>query len=162
MLDSDRPGAVQAANAHNFAVDRQFAEQMTALYLDVATAAWTNRAYLRRAVEHLVGADIRQFLDVGSGVPTVGHVHEIAQGVAPESRVVFIDIDPVAVAHGNHILADNNQAAAIQEDVRQPERILAAPQLRGLLDLNQPIAVLAVALLTSCPMRMALGASSPG
>ena len=95
-------------------------------------------------------------------VPTVGHVHEIAQGVAPESRVVFVDIDPVAVAHGNHILADNDQAAAIQEDVRQPGRILAAPQLRGLLDLNQPIAVLAVALLTSCPMRMALGASSPG
>lgn len=106
-----------------------------------------NRAFLRRAVEFLVHAGIRQFLDIGSGVPTVGHVHEIAQTAAPEARVVFVDIDPVAVEHSRLILEGNDLTAVVQEDVRRPEQILAAPEVRRLLDLTQPVAVLMVAML---------------
>jgi SAM-dependent methyltransferase len=137
--------------AHNFAVDRQIAEQMIAAYPDVPRMAWANRAFLRRAVEYLVGAGIRQFLDIGSGIPTVGHVHEIAQTAAPDSRVVFVDIDPVAVAHSRQILTGNDRTAVIQEDFRQPEQILEHPELRQLLDLTQPVAVLVFALLHFVP-----------
>ena len=133
--------------AHNFAVDRQMAEQILAMFPETRLIAQANRAFLRRAVEYLVDAGVRQFLDIGSGIPTVGHVHEIAQAKAPESRVVFVDIDPVAVDHSRLILAGNDRTAVVEEDVRRPERILEAPELRSLLDLEQPVAVLVVALL---------------
>jgi hypothetical protein len=116
------------------------------MYPDAPLGAQANRAFLRRAVEFLVDAGVHQFLDIGSGVPTVGHVHEIAQRAAPESRVVFVDIDPVAVAHSRQILADNDRTTAIQEDIRRPEHILNHPETQRLLDLTQPIAVLVVAL----------------
>ena len=76
------------------------------------------RLFLRRTVEFLVDAGIRQFLDVGSGIPTVGHVHEIAQRTAPDARVVYVDIDPVAVAHSRDIPAANDRTAVVQQDVR--------------------------------------------
>jgi hypothetical protein len=155
-IDTERPSAARIydyalGGAHNFAGDRQAAEQMIAAYPDVPKIAWANRAFLRRAVDFLVNAGVRQFLDVGSGIPTVGHVHEIAQGAAPESRVVFVDVDPVAVAHSRLILAGNDRTAVVQEDIRQPERILDAPEVRGLLDLDQPVAVLVVALFHFIP-----------
>jgi len=150
-IDTERPSAARIydyylGGAHNFAADRQVADQMIANYPEVPLAAQANRAFLRRAVEFLVDAGVRQFLDIGSGVPTVGHVHEIAQHAAPESRVVFVDIDPVAVAHSRQILADNTRTTVIQEDIRRPEQILNHPQTQQLLDLEQPIAVLVVAL----------------
>jgi hypothetical protein len=137
--------------AHNFAVDRQMADQLIAAYPETQLIAQANRAFLRRAVEFLVDTGVRQFLDIGSGVPTVGHVHEIAQRAAPESRVVFVDIDPVAVAHSRQILADNDHTAVIQEDIRRPEQILNHPETQRLLDLEQPIAVLLVALFHFIP-----------
>jgi hypothetical protein len=150
-IDTERPSAARIydyylGGAHNFAADRQVAEQMIAMYPDLPLGIQANRAFLRRAVEFLVDAGVRQFLDIGSGVPTVGHVHEIAQRAAPESRVVFVDIDPVAVAHSQQILAGNNRATAIQEDVRRPEPILNHPDTQRLLDLDQPVAVLVVGL----------------
>ena len=132
--------------AHNFAADRKAAELALAADPEVAHAAWVNRAFLRRAVEFLVDAGVRQYLDIGSGIPTVGHVHEIAQGAAPESRVVLVDIDTVAVAHSRLMLAGNDRAAAVQEDVRRPDRILEAPEVQRLLDFGQPVAVLVVGL----------------
>jgi hypothetical protein len=155
-IDTERPSPARIydywlGGAHNFAADRQVAEQMVAAYPDVPKKIWANRAFLRRAVEYLVGAGVRQFLDVGSGVPTVGHVHEVAQSLAPESRVVFVDVDPVAVAHSRLILDGNDRTAVIQADVRRPERILEAPELRQLLDLQEPVAVLAVALFHFIP-----------
>lgn len=107
-IDTERPSAARIydyylAGAHNFAADRQVADQMLALFPQTAQVAQANRAFLRRAVEYLVDAGIRQFLDIGSGIPTVGHVHEVAQRAAPESRVVFVDIDPVAVEHSREI-----------------------------------------------------------
>src|SRR5919106_2583760 len=119
-VNTERPSPARMydyllGGAHNFAVDRKMAEQAIAADPEVAQAAWVNRAFLRRAVEFLVAAEIRQFLDIGSGIPTVGHVHEIAQRTAPESRVAFVDIDPVAVAHSQLILAGNDLTVAIQE-----------------------------------------------
>jgi hypothetical protein len=155
-IDTERPSSARIydyflGGAHNFAADRQVAEQMIAAYPDAPLAAQANRAFLRRAVEFLVDAGVRQFLDIGSGVPTVGHVHEVAQRTAPESRVVFVDIDPVAVAHCRQILADNDRTAVIQEDARRPEQILNHPETRRLLDLEQPVAVLLVALFHFIP-----------
>jgi hypothetical protein len=118
-----------------------------AAYPKAPQMAQANRAFLRRAVEFFIDAGVRQFLDVGSGIPTVGHVHEIAQRAAPESRVVFVDIDPVAVEHTRLMLAGNDLTGVVQEDVRRPEQILAALEVQRLLDFGQPVAVLAVALL---------------
>src|SRR5919106_1662187 len=151
-VNTERPSPARMydyllGGAHNFAVDRKMAEQAIAADPEVAQAAWVNRAFLRRAVEFLVDAGVRQFLDIGSGIPTVGHVHEVAQRVAPESRIVFVDIDPVAVAHSRQILAGNERTAVIQQDAREPERILNDPSARRLLDLAEPVAVLVVALL---------------
>jgi hypothetical protein len=116
---------------------------------DPEAAGWVqaNRAFLRRAVQFLVAAGLRQFLDIGSGIPTVGHVHDIAQAAAPETRVAFVDIDPIAVAHSRDILRRNELTVVVQEDARRPQRILAAPQVRELLDLEQPVALLLVGLL---------------
>jgi S-adenosyl methyltransferase len=133
--------------SHNFAVDRAAARQLIAMVPDVVLVAQANRAFLRRAVQFLIGTGIRQFLDVGSGVPTSRNVHEIAQGAAPESRVVYVDIDPVAVADGQRILAGNERATVIREDMRRPEHILGHPEVRGLIDFTQPVAILLVSVL---------------
>src|SRR5262249_14696054 len=95
----------------------------------------------------LAGIGIRQFLDVGSGIPTQGNVHEIAQRVAADSRVVYVDIDPVAVGEGLELLAGNPNATSIRGDVREPGQILGHPAVRRLLDLSQPTALLLVAVL---------------
>ena len=99
----------------------------------------------------MVQAGIRQFLDLGSGIPTVGNVHEIAQRLAPDSRVVYVDIDPVAVAHSQLILEGNAHTAAIRQDVRHPEAILAHEQTRALLHPDQPVGLLLVAVLHYVP-----------
>jgi SAM-dependent methyltransferase len=155
-LDVDRPNAARIydyylGGAHNFAVDRRVAEQAIVVHPDIPLMAHANRAFLRRVVLWLVAAGVRQFLDIGSGIPTVGHVHEIAQSVAPASRVVYVDIDSVAVAYTRHILGGNGRAAVVQEDFRRPEDILDAPEVRRLLDLTQPVAVLVLALLHHLP-----------
>jgi hypothetical protein len=97
-------------------------------------------------------AGIRQFLDIGSGIPTMGNVHEIAQQEAPDARIVYVDIDEVAVLHSRAILARNDNAIAIQADLRDPREILGDQQLRDLLDLTQPVALLLVAVLHFFPM----------
>ncbi len=132
---------------HNFAVDRQAAAQAVALVPDLPNVARSNRAFLRRAVRYLVGAGIRQFLDIGAGVPTVGNSHEVALQADPACRVAYIDIDAVAVAHAQAILAGEPNTIAIQGDLRAPDRLLADPRLRAFIDLDQPIGVLLVAVL---------------
>ena len=96
-------------------------------------------------------AGVRQFLDIGAGIPTRGNTHEVAQEAAPDARVVYVDFDPVAVVHGRAILAGNDRAVVIDEDLRQPERILAHDDLLRLLDLDQPVAVLMLAVLHFIP-----------
>jgi hypothetical protein len=132
---------------HNFAIDRQVAEQVIAIYPDAPLAAQANRAFLRRAVTFLVEQGIDQFLDIGSGIPTVGSVHEVAQGMNPEARVIYVDIDPIAVNHSQAIVQGNLHAIALQADVRQPDHILAHPDVRRLLDFQRPIGVLLLLLM---------------
>lgn len=136
---------------HNVAIDRQAAEAVLRIFPEASLALQANRAFLRRAVNFLTAQGIDQFLDIGSGIPTVGNVHEVAQHANPAARVVYIDSDPVAVEHSNAILAGNPHATAIEADARQPERLLQHPDVRRLLDFRRPIGVLIVALLHFLP-----------
>jgi len=101
---------------HNFPADRQAAEKVIAAYPFIPAAARANRAFLGRAVRTLVEAGIGQFLDIGSGIPTSGNVHEIAQGMVPDARVIYVDIDPVAVAESMELLEGNEHACAVRAD----------------------------------------------
>ncbi len=155
-VDLDRPSPARIydyllGGSHNFAVDRELADQVLAVAPQIRPTAHANRAFLRRAVEYLAGIGIRQFLDIGSGVPTVGNVHEITQRAAPDARVVYVDIEPVAIAHSRAIVAGNEGVAVLQADARDPDAILADPIVTGMLDLRRPVAVLLVGLLHFIP-----------
>jgi hypothetical protein len=137
--------------SHNFAADREAAEQAITALPNLRTIARTNRAFLGAAVRHLLDCGVRQFLDVGSGIPTVGNVHDIAQQATPQGRVVYVDTDPVAVAHSVAILRDNPHATAIRADLRHPQAILSHHAVRTLLDLRQPVGLLMVSMLQFVP-----------
>ncbi|MFB7600425.1 SAM-dependent methyltransferase [Streptomyces sp. NPDC056160] len=132
---------------HNFAIDREAVAAFTAIDPQVRTLARANRAFLGRAVRFLTDAGVRQFIDLGSGIPTQGNVHEVAQTAAPGARVVYVDNDPVAVAHSEALLADNPDATIVAADIRRPQEILAAPGVRKLIDFEQPVAVLMITIL---------------
>ena len=136
---------------HNFQVDREFAEEAQRAWPGIYQLAHANRAYLGRAVQWLVEHGVRQFLDIGSGIPTLGNVHEVAQAAVPDARVVYVDIDPVAVAHSRHILAGNPGASAISGDLRRPADILGHPEVLDLLDFSEPVALLLMAVLHFVP-----------
>ena len=127
---------------HNFAIDRIAADEMIRAYADFPLLMRVGRAFLGRAVQFFTEQGIEQFLDIGSGVPTVGNVHEVAQQINPTARVVYVDIDPVAVSHSATILQHNPYATIIQADARNPHLILADPNVRRLLNFDKPIAVL--------------------
>jgi hypothetical protein len=134
--------------SHNLVADRELARRMESLDPLIPAAARANRAFLGRVVRFLATeCGIRQFLDLGSGIPTVGNVHEIAQNAAPGSRVVYVDRDATVVALGRELLAGNDTATAIQADLRHPEDILGNPQTRRLIDFTAPVAILFVAIL---------------
>jgi hypothetical protein len=132
---------------HNFAIDRQAAEAVISAYPDFPVAMRANRAFLRRAVKFLAAAGVSQFLDIGSGIPTVGNVHEVAQQVQPDARVVYVDSDPVAVAHSAAILGRTANVAALQADAGHVETILEHPVVKAMLDFRQPVAVLLLTVL---------------
>ncbi|GAB2533206.1 SAM-dependent methyltransferase [Nocardia heshunensis] len=151
-VDMNRPSPARMYDAllggsHNFEVDRRAAEQAKVLVPDLPRLALSNRAFLRRAVRFLVDSGVRQFLDIGSGVPTAGNVHEVAQEIDPECRVLYADIDPVAVAHARAILAGNDRATAIEADLREPAALLEQARATGIIDFDQPIGVLLIAVL---------------
>lgn len=129
---------------HNFAVDREKIDKINAVAPLVGQIALRNRAFLRRAVLTLVECGIRQFLDIGSGIPTVGNVHEIAQQADPQARVVYVDNEPVAVSHSELVLEGNDLATAILADMRDPAGILEHPTTRQMLDFDAPIGLLMV------------------
>jgi len=134
----------------NFPADRELAELMIQAIPNMRAMAAANRAFLSRAVRYLVGeAGIRQFLDLGTGIPTSPNVHEVAQATAPDTRVVYVDNDPIVLAHARALLTsqDAGETAFIMADLRQPESILGHPTLTATLDLGQPVAVLAVGVL---------------
>lgn len=146
-IDLTRPSAARVydyilGGAHNFAVDRALGDELVGRSPDVAETMRANRRFLRRAVRQLVAAGMRQFLDIGSGIPTVGNVHEIAQQTAPDATVVYVDVDPVAVAHSQAILDGNDRAGVICADLRDPDQITQECRRLGLIDFDLPVAVL--------------------
>jgi hypothetical protein len=155
-LESDRPSVARLydyflGGQHHFAADRKMARQLLAVEPSARYVVAQNRAFLGRAVRFLLAAGVRQFLDLGSGIPTQDNVHEIAQRGYPGSRVVYVDNDPVAVAHSRQLLTGNELAAVIQEDLRSPGAILAHPEVARLLNLDEPVGVLMVAILHFIP-----------
>jgi S-adenosyl methyltransferase len=135
----------------NFPADRDVAEQLLAIAPVARDVVEDNRAFLRRVVRFLTAeAGIRQFIDLGSGLPTQGNVHEVAQADAADARVVYIDNDAMVVTHSRALLAGDN-TVAVQADLREPERLLAHPEVRQLIDLDQPVALLLMAILHFVP-----------
>ncbi len=133
----------------NYPADREAAEEVIARMPPgtIRTAARQNRMFLGRAVRYVAEQGVRQFLDIGTGLPTMGNVHDVAHDVAPDCRIVYVDHDPVVLAHGRDMLDSVSGAVIIGYDLRQPRAILADRELLDLLDLSQPVAVLLVAVL---------------
>ncbi|WP_370943910.1 SAM-dependent methyltransferase [Amycolatopsis sp. cg5] len=136
---------------HNFQVDRELGEKILNIMPGVRDAARLNRAFLRRAALFMAESGIRQFLDIGSGIPTVGNLHEIVQSVDPDSRVVYVDRESVAVAHSQLLLAGNKNCAAIQADLRDVNDIVNHERTAELLDFSQPVGVFMLLLLHFVP-----------
>jgi SAM-dependent methyltransferase len=148
-IDIEQPSAARMydyylGGTHNFAADRTAAEKIIAAIPDVAEGCRANRAFLQRVVRHLAAAGIRQFIDIGSGIPTAGNVHEVTP---PDARILYVDQDPIAVLHARQLLAGNDRVAVLQHDLRDPRPILDHP----LMDLDRPAAVLMMAVLHFIP-----------
>jgi hypothetical protein len=138
----------------HFAVDRETMETGLRSWPGARVYARENRKFLARAVEYLVKeAGVRQFLDIGTGLPSANNTHEVAQRFAPDSRVAYVDNDPLVLVHAQALLTSNpaGRTAYVQADLREPEAILAHPGVRGTLDFNQPIALMLVAILHFLP-----------
>ena len=151
-INLDQPSSARVwdyflGGSHNFEVDRRVAEQAIAFKPDMPDLARQVRMFLHRAVRTAAEAGIDQYVDIGAGMPTMGPVHETARELVPASRVVYVDHDPVAVAHGRALLADDPDAVFIQADARAPESILDHPEVRTLIDFDRPVAVLLCSLL---------------
>jgi hypothetical protein len=131
----------------HFAADREAAEKVLAVLPEGRDMAIANRVFLSRAVRFLAGQGISQFLDIGTGIPSPGSTSEVLRDLRHESRVVYVDNDPIVVAHARALLADGTQATVVHADLREPDRLLAAPGIAGVLDSSAPIAVLLVAVL---------------
>ncbi|MGI8329368.1 SAM-dependent methyltransferase [Actinomadura scrupuli] len=132
----------------NYAADRKAAQQLIDISPNAAVGIRENRAFLQRAVRYAAQAGVRQFIDIGSGLPTQGNVHEIARTIAPGSRVVYVDNDPVVAVHGRALLLDDTgNTAFVQADLRQAKRILHEPAVTKLIDFGRPVAILLAAVL---------------
>lgn len=126
----------------NFGVDRAAAGAVLAVAPEIREAAVQGRALIRRVVEHVVGAGITQIIDLGSGLPTADNVHEIAQAINPDVRVAYVDYDEVVCAHGRALLSRPDRVVMVNRDLRRPQKLLRDPELRELIDLSLPVAVL--------------------
>ncbi|MEG8280234.1 SAM-dependent methyltransferase [Streptomyces sp. AHA2] len=133
--------------SHNFEVDREAARRAMEFMPGLPKIMQANRAFMRRAVRFAAAEGIGQFLDVGSGIPTFGNVHEVAQAARPGARVVYVDHDPVAVAHSRAVLQGNDDAGVVAADLLKPQEILRSAEVERLIDLNRPVALLLVAIL---------------
>ncbi len=158
-IDTSKPHSARVYDFYlggkdHFAADRETGEKAMRSWPAVRTAVRENRAFLGRAVRYLAcDAGIRQFLDIGTGLPSANNVHEVAQTVAPESRVVYVDNDPIVLAHARALLkgAPEGRTAYIEADLREPEKILASRAVAETLDLNRPVVLMLVAILHFLP-----------
>jgi hypothetical protein len=153
QIDSSRPNIARVydyllGGKDNFNADRELGDKIKKAMPNVRLGVEQQRAVLGRAVRHIVGeAGIRQIIDLGSGLPTAGNVHQIAQEVSPGTRVVYVDNDPIVLAHARALMADNKTTIAIGGDVRHPAEILDNPELNRLIDLDQPVGLLLCGIL---------------
>ncbi len=143
VVDDSTPNASRVydyylGGSHNFAVDREMGDEAIAMWPDLPLVMRANRAFLRRAVRYCAAQGVRQFLDLGSGIPTAGNVHDVAQQAVPGARVVYVDSDPVAVAHSRRLLEGNPDAAVVEADLSTPADVL---------DFEEPVAVMMIAVL---------------
>jgi S-adenosyl methyltransferase len=146
-IDPAKPSVARVYDAilggkDNFAADRKVAEMAMAALGDGGDAARLNRMALGRAVRFMADQGITQFLDLGSGLPTAQNTHQIAKSVNPGARVVYVDNDPVAYVHGQALLIDDATTTVVLADIRQPDELLAMPEVTGFLDFSQPIGLI--------------------
>jgi len=137
--------------SHNFAADREFADKVIAAVPDALWVVRENRAFLRRAIRFPLSQGIDQFIDLGSGIPTVGDVHEVAAAINPLARTVYVDHDQVAVAHSRAILEGNPNTTVYAGDLQEPDAILSDPDVAALIDTSRPVGVLMIAVLHFIP-----------
>ena len=135
----------------NFATDREFAQDILQGFPEARDFAIANRRYQGRAVRYVSQQGIRQFLDLGAGIPTVNPTHEVARSINPDARVVYVDNEPIAVAHSELMLVGDEHATVVQADLRKPQQVLKMPAIRDMLDLSQPVAVMILAMLHFVP-----------
>jgi hypothetical protein len=151
-IDLTRPSPARMydyilGGSHNFPVDREAVERAIAASPDIPYGARTNREFLRLSVQFMATHGIAQFIDIGSGIPTAGNTHEVATRIRPDARVVYVDNDPVAVAHSRAILTDHPLGAVLQADVRHPHRILASDEVVEMIDFAEPVGLLLLTVL---------------
>lgn len=135
----------------NFPADRAAAEKIAAVIPDVYDQCVANRKFLRRAVQFLAESGVRQFIDVGTGLPTQGQAHHVAGELDSDARVIYVDNDPVVLAHARALLQDTDKVTVIEADLRDPDRILQHPETRASIDFDQPVALLLVAIVHFVP-----------
>lgn len=133
--------------SHNFEVDRETARRAIEAWPGLPKVMQTNRAFMRRAIRFALDEGVTQFLDIGSGIPTFGNAHEVALAAEPGARIVYVDNDPVAVAHSRAVLNGESRTAIVSADFRSPQDVLESPEVERLLDLGKPVALMLVALL---------------
>lgn len=131
----------------NFDADRRAALEVALAVPSVVRLARENRAFLGRAVRFMIGVGIDQFIDVGTGLPTQGHVHQVTEDACPGARVVYVDNEPVVLAHARARIPANDRTAVVAGDMRKPEEIIDHPATRRLIDFSRPVGVLLVAML---------------
>ncbi|MFB9248036.1 SAM-dependent methyltransferase [Sphaerisporangium melleum] len=150
-IDTTRPSVARMYDYYlggkdNYAVDRAAVDRVEQAMPEIRLLAQENRAFLRRAVRYMARQGIRQFIDIGSGLPTAGNTHEIAQSVIPDARVVYVDHDPIVLAHGRALLATDGNTRVAGADMRRPEDVLRHRDTRALIDFDQPVGVLLIAM----------------
>ncbi len=155
-VETDRPSVARLydfflGGNHNYAADRELGRRLLEAEPNARTIVSENRAFLGRAVRFMIDAGVRQFLDLGSGIPTQDNVHEIAHRADPEARVIYVDNDPGVVAHSKHLLRGDPLATVINADLRQPETVVRHPEVRRLIDLNEPVGLLMISVLHFMP-----------
>src|ERR1700761_3643358 len=151
-IDTGRPHPARMYDAYlggkdNYRADREAVRQILRRWPEVRLIARANRAFLQRAVRFLAReAGIRQFIDIGTGIPSAGNVHEIAGQIAPDAHVVYVDNDPIVHVHANALLTGSGTTAIVLADLRDPGAIVAHPKVRDMIDFTQPVAVLLIAI----------------
>jgi hypothetical protein len=132
---------------HNFAADQAAGQMLKSRAPELVDSAWANRGFHQRAAKWIAEQGVRQFIDIGSGLPTVGNTHEVVRRVVPNARVVYVDNDPMVLAYGKTLLGDDRNATVILADIRDLDAVLGNTELRGLIDFTEPVGLLITAVL---------------